>query len=87
MTNTAGFYITRVLIGAFEGGFIPGAVLFCSYFYTSKELAVRLSFFWVSLNVARVLSALLAAGLLQMRGIGGRPGWFCEYLQGWQNVS
>jgi hypothetical protein len=31
MTNTAGFYITRVLIGVFEGGFIPGAVLFCTF--------------------------------------------------------
>lgn len=54
-----------------------------SYFYTSAELAVRLSFFWVSLNIARVLSALLAAGILQMRGLaGGRPGWWFLFLLG-----
>ncbi|KAJ0168106.1 putative transporter [Colletotrichum tanaceti] len=76
MTTRAGFYVTRALIGACEGGFIPGTILFATYFYTSKELSVRLAVFWSTLNVARVISALLAAGILQMRGIGGRPGWF-----------
>lgn len=46
------------------------------YFYTSREMSIRLSFFWSTLNVARVLSALLAAGILKMRGEHGRPGWF-----------
>lgn len=30
MHNRTGFFITRALIGAFEGGFIPGAVTLCS---------------------------------------------------------
>jgi MFS family permease len=51
MTNRAGFYITRALIGACEGGFIPGTILFTTYFYKSKELALRLAFFWSTLNV------------------------------------
>ncbi|KAH7376698.1 major facilitator superfamily domain-containing protein [Plectosphaerella cucumerina] len=80
MTTVAGFYITRALIGFCEGGFIPSAILYATYFYTSKELAVRLAVFWSTLNVARVLSALLAAGILQMRGVGGHPGWFWLFL-------
>ena len=98
MTDKVGFYITRALIGACEGGFIPGtskcdliyqrvyrilttiAVLFATYFYTSKELSVRLAAFWSTLNVARVISSLLAAGILEMRGIAGRPGWFWLFL-------
>lgn len=80
MTERTGFYITRALIGACEGGFIPGAILFATYFYTSGELSVRLATFWSTLNVARVLSSLLAAGILQMRGIAGRPGWFWLFL-------
>jgi hypothetical protein len=63
------------LIGAFEGGFIPGTILFASYFYKSAELSVRLAAFWSTLNIARVISALLAAGILEMRGVHGRPGW------------
>ncbi|KAI9148102.1 putative transporter [Paramyrothecium foliicola] len=80
MHNRTGFYITRALIGLFEGGFIPGAILFSTYFYTSKELSIRLAAFWSTLNIARVISALLAAGLLEMRGIHGRPGWFWLFL-------
>jgi hypothetical protein len=76
MTTRAHFYVTRALIGLFEGGFIPGAILMATYFYTSKELSIRLAAFWSTLNIARVISALLAAGFLEMRGIEGRPGWF-----------
>lgn len=80
MVNKVGFYITRALIGAFEGGFIPGTILFASYFYKSSELSTRLAAFWSTLNVARVVSALLAAGILKMRGVGGKPGWFWLFL-------
>lgn len=51
MTDRASFYVTRALIGAFEGGFIPGTILFATYFYKTKELSVRLAFFWSTLNV------------------------------------
>jgi hypothetical protein len=80
MTNRASFYITRAFIGACEGGFIPGTILFATYFYKTKELAIRLACFWSTLNVARVISALLAAGILEMRGVGGKPGWFWLFL-------
>ncbi|CEJ59615.1 Putative Major facilitator superfamily transporter [Penicillium brasilianum] len=80
ITNRASFYVTRALIGLFEGGFIPGVILFSTYFYTSKELSTRLAVFWSTLNVARVISALLAAGILKMRGIGGHTGWFWLFL-------
>ncbi|KAL8344094.1 hypothetical protein RB601_004560 [Gaeumannomyces tritici] len=74
------FYVTRAFIGLCEGGFIPATILYATYFYTSKELAVRLATFWSTLNVARFVSALLAAGILQMRGVGGWPGWFWLFL-------
>lgn len=80
MHDRTSFYITRALIGLCEGGFIPGTILFATYFYTSKELSVRLACFWSTLNIARVISALLAAGILTMRGVGGRPGWFYLFL-------
>jgi MFS family permease len=74
------FYLGRAAIGLCEGGFIPGVILFATYFYKSKELSIRLAAFWSSLNVARVISALLAAGILEMRGVGGKPGWFWLFL-------
>lgn len=80
MTDRTSFYLTRAFIGACEGGFIPGTILFATYFYKSKELSVRLSCFWSTLNVARIISALLAAAILNMRGVGGKPGWFWLFL-------
>lgn len=80
MHNRTTFYITRALIGACEGGFIPGAILFATYFYKTRELSVRLAAFWSTLNIARVISALLAAGILEMRGVKGKPGWFWLFL-------
>ncbi len=68
------FYITRAFVGACEGGVIPGVVLFATYFYKSKELSIRLASFWSTLNIARVISALLAAAILNMRGVDGKPG-------------
>ena len=80
MTNRAGFYVTRAFIGLCEGGFIPGTVLFATYFYTSRELSVRLTAFWSTLNIARIISALLAAAILNMRGVSGKPGWFWLFI-------
>jgi MFS family permease len=80
MVNRTGFYVTRAFIGLCEGGFIPGTILMATYFYTSKELSTRLAAFWSTLNIARVISALLAAGILKMRDINGQPGWFWLFL-------
>lgn len=52
MHDRASFYVTRAFIGLFEGGFIPGTILMATYFYTSRELSVRLAAFWSTLNVA-----------------------------------
>ncbi|ODV86306.1 hypothetical protein CANARDRAFT_197159 [[Candida] arabinofermentans NRRL YB-2248] len=75
MKNRAGFYATRALIGLLEGGFIPDLVLWMSYFYTSSELSIRLSFFWTSLSVTQIVTSILAYGILHMRGVSGFAGW------------
>ncbi|KAI4650467.1 hypothetical protein J4E93_002823 [Alternaria ventricosa] len=80
MHDRTSFYLGRAAIGLCEGGFIPGVILFATYFYKSKELSLRLAAFWSTLNIARVISALLAAGILEMRGVGGKPGWFWLFL-------
>ncbi|KAL8277245.1 hypothetical protein RQP46_010314 [Phenoliferia psychrophenolica] len=74
LTGKKTFYATRALLGALEGGFIPDL----SYYYTSAELTIRLSFFWVSMTTTTIIGSLVAAGVLQMRGINGWAGW--QYL-------
>ncbi|WQF89776.1 Putative major facilitator superfamily, MFS transporter superfamily [Colletotrichum destructivum] len=75
MTEKNGFYATRALLGLIEGGFIPDAILYLSYFYTSKELPIRMSYFYCSSNATQIIAAFLAFGILHLRGVGGWEGW------------
>jgi MFS family permease len=42
-----GLLACRLILGMMEAGFMPCAVFYCSLFYTRKELAFRLSFFYI----------------------------------------
>jgi len=78
LTNATGFYITRCLLGLMEGGFIPDLVLWLSYFYTSAELSIRLSFFWTTLSLTKIIASLLAYGIFHIET--KRPGWSWLFL-------
>ncbi|KAK3391150.1 major facilitator superfamily domain-containing protein [Podospora didyma] len=75
LTGQSSFYATRGLLGLIEGGFIPDVILYLSYFYKSKELPIRLSFFWGAYILTQVVSAFLAFGILRLRGHNGWEGW------------
>lgn len=71
--NKARFCTTRILIGILKGGFVADLVLWLSYFYTSKELPIRLVFLDISLT--QIFTSLLAFGISRMCGIEGLAGW------------
>jgi len=74
------FYATRSLLGILEGGFIPDVVLWLSYFYTSRELPIRLSFFWTALTTTTIISSLLAFAIFHLEGANGWEGWRWLFL-------
>ncbi|RCK57865.1 hypothetical protein Cantr_06728 [Candida viswanathii] len=80
LSGKGSFYATRALIGLLEGGFIADLVLWLTYFFTSAELPVRLSWFWTSLSLVQIFTSLVAFGILRMRGIAGMAGWRWLFL-------
>ncbi|KAK6819356.1 allantoate permease [Apiospora arundinis] len=80
LSGRGSFLATRALLGLLEGGFIPDVVLWLSYFYTSRELPIRLSYFWTTLSATGILTSLLAFALLRMRGVVGWSGWRWLFL-------
>ncbi|KAF2472513.1 MFS general substrate transporter [Lindgomyces ingoldianus] len=75
LKNRTGYLICRSLLGITEAGFIPENVLYLSYFYTGAEMAYRMTFFWIAFQASQVISALMAFGILHLRGVAGLPGW------------
>ncbi|KAF7190253.1 putative transporter [Pseudocercospora fuligena] len=78
LAGRSSFWACRALLGLIGGGFIPDVILYLSYFYTGKELPIRLSFFWTAYQSTSIISAFLAYGILHMRGMNGLAGWRCK---------
>lgn len=65
----------RVLLGAFEAGLFPGLNVYLTFFYTKRELALRVGYLFVSAAVAGALGGLLAYGIGHLDGVQGMRGW------------
>ncbi|GAA5819982.1 hypothetical protein JCM11251_005434 [Rhodosporidiobolus azoricus] len=80
MNGRASFLAFRFVIAFFQGGFIPDVILYLSYFYTKHTLPLRIAAFYTMNPLGDMVTAFLAAGLLEMRGIGGYAGWRWMFL-------
>jgi len=65
----------RFLLGLFEAGFFPGAILLVSKWYMPNETQTRIALLYTSAATGGAFSGLLAFGLAKMNGLGGYSGW------------
>ncbi|KAL8730748.1 MAG: hypothetical protein Q9181_004554 [Wetmoreana brouardii] len=70
-----GLIACRLLLGLVEGGLFPGAAVYLTFFYTKRELALRIGYLFVSAAIAGALGGLLGYGIGFMDGVGGQRGW------------
>jgi MFS family permease len=65
----------RAVLGILEAEFFPSAVFLVSMWYVRREIAKRIAFFYLLGNICGGFGGILAYGLQQMNGVGGKAGW------------
>lgn len=73
--NYGGLVACRLLLGLVEGGLFPGLAIYLTFFYTKRELALRIGYLFVSAAVAGACGGLLAYAIGYMDGVAGLRGW------------
>jgi ACS family tartrate transporter-like MFS transporter len=68
-------YICRFLLGVAEAGFFPGIIVYLTYWFRSKELAVTVAMFTAAIPVSYVIGAPLSTWLMDHVTFFGLSGW------------
>lgn len=82
VTSYPGLLVARAILGAFEGGAMPGMAFYLSTFYKRKELLFRVGIFVSSASMAGAFGGLLATGLSRV------PAWgvAAARIHTWRNI-
>lgn len=80
MTNAAGYYVLRFLLGAVEAGMWPGMALFLTMFYPPQRMAKRIGWYFTASQVSAAVVGLVSAGFQEMDGDGGLVGFQWMFL-------
>jgi len=80
VTGTTSFAVMRFLLGVGEAGFLPGLVLFFTYWLPSYHHARIVSGFLVGLPIAVAVGSPISTALLSLDGWLGLKGWQHMYL-------
>ncbi|CAE6479144.1 unnamed protein product [Rhizoctonia solani] len=75
-----GLIACRLVLGLFEAGLFPGMAVYLTFWYTRKELALRIGYLFVSSALAGAFGGLLATAIGQMDGVAGLRGQVCYSL-------
>ena len=79
--TTAAFYILRFLLGSFEAGLYPGAVLYLTYWFPAKRRALMQGIFLTSIPVSVILGAPISGWIMEsMSGRAGLANWQWLFL-------
>lgn len=69
------FYVMRFLLGVGEAGFVPGMLLYLTYWFPSHKRARAVAKFMTATSLAGVVGGPLSSALLKLDGVAGLQGW------------
>ncbi|WP_213804455.1 MFS transporter [Granulicella sp. dw_53] len=69
------FYVMRFLLGVAEAGFVPGMLLYLTFWFPSHERARAVAKFMTATSLAGAVGGPLSSALLKLDGLGGLAGW------------
>jgi len=74
------FSVVRLLLGAAEAGFFPGAILFLTYWFPARARGQVMGIFYFGAPLALILGGPLSGMLLDLDGKFGLQGWQLMFL-------
>lgn len=75
VTSFSGLLVARMALGLAEGGLFPGVTFYITLWYRRHECGLRMAIFFSAATLAGAFGGLLARGISEMNGVGGKPGW------------
>ena len=93
VTTPNQFYVVRFLLGLAEAGFFPGVIVYLTHWFTSRDRARALSYFFAAASVAQIISPKISnlmmkigttevvnGVLVQHAAVLGMHGWQWVYI-------
>jgi len=80
MATPHSLYLLRLLLGVAEAGFVPGMLLYLTFWFPSHERARAVALFMTATSLAGVVGSPLASALLKLDGLHGLSGWQWLFL-------
>lgn len=75
------FYLLRFILGVAEAGFVPGAVLYLTFWFPAARRAHVVALFFIAIPLASALGSPVSGAILQfMDGAQGLRGWQWLFL-------
>lgn len=68
-------YLLRLVVGIAEAGFVPGVLLYLTYWFPQAARARANALFMVAQPIAIAFGSILSGYILQMNGVLGLAGW------------
>ncbi len=75
VSSPTSFYVMRFLLGVGEAGFVPGMLLYLTFWFPSHERAQAVAKFMTATSLAGVVGGPLSSALLKLDGVAGLAGW------------